>query len=139
PGAGWGVPASALPPSRGRGPLVAIIAGVAAVLVLAVVAVVAVVGVSSYESNAASPPGPAGSSTAGDVHFTIVNNLSNIQIASTATIYSLGKQVGVIQVDRSSPSSRIQVAAAPPEADYQLSLTMILADAEQHKITLQGA
>ncbi len=140
PGTGWGLPPVAPQPRRRGIRLVAILASVATVIVMAVVGVVAVRSFAHQSpTSPSSPPVPTAPTTAGAVNFTIVNNLNTIQITNTATISSVGKEVGVLRVDRSSPTARIQVSAVPPRADYQLTLTMVLADAEQHQVTLHGS
>jgi hypothetical protein len=133
---------AAPPPRPRRGRLFAIVGAV--VLVLAVVVGAVVFAVSPVDGKPTPTPLPTGTSASPSpgaspetATVTIVDTLLDIEVAETATVYSFGKEVGVLQINQSNPTATLTLSCEAGTADYQVNITMMLKNGKQ--ISLNGA
>jgi hypothetical protein len=149
----WGMPPSdpgafvaapPPPPGKARGRVAAVVAAAVGVVVLAVLAVVFLRPGPTATTQAvppvptAAPAPPTAPPTPAEVNFTITNSLGEFELADTATIYSFGKKIGTLQVSTSSPYAELPVSGLAGPIQYELSITMVLADTGG-SITLNGS
>jgi hypothetical protein len=128
---------------------------------VAVVALLAVVGLVYLRSGSTTVTTTAGSGTPGappvaapavsppapiptaeeptNVDFAIVSNLTSLEVARRAVVYSYGSRVGELDTDRSTPTSELSVNGVPGECNYQLKIDMLLSDGSEWSFSGSGS
>jgi hypothetical protein len=103
------------------------------------VIVLAVVGVELFGNPGPPVASPTPTNTRqSKINFTIRDSLSSVEVAETTTVYSFGREVGKLQINRSQPNASLSMFTDGTNVDYQLEIALIATDGKQYTITGTG-